>query len=208
MKTDDLIHALAADTTPAPSARTALMRLVPLAVLATAIVMGATVGLRPDAANAMGATAMKLSITLSLAGMALAMLSAQVMQLHPAGKVAALAIAPVLAAVFVAIDLASNGTAGALMRLVGTKASHCLVLIPAFSILPLAALLFAGRQGMPASPAGAGALAGLAAAGIGASFYALNCVEDSPLFVASWYSLATLIVTALGAVLGSRLLRW
>jgi len=208
MKTDDLIHALAADTTPVPSARTALMRLVPLAVLATAIVMGATVGLRPDAANAMGATAMKLSITLSLAGMALAMLPAQVMQLHPAGKVVVLAIAPVLAAVFVAIDLASNGTAGALTRLVGTKASHCLVLIPAFSILPLAALLFAGRQGMPASPAGAGALAGLAAAGIGASFYALNCVEDSPLFVASWYSLATLIVTALGAVLGSRLLRW
>lgn len=208
MKTDDLINVLVADSTPVRDARSALLRVVPLAVLALAIVMGVWLGLRPDAMTALPAIAMKLSITLSLAGIALALLPSVVMHLNPAGRISALAIAPAVAAVFVAMDIAANGPAGAMTRLVGTKASHCLVLIPLLSIIPLAGLLFAARQGMPASPAGAGALAGVAAAGIGASFYALNCLEDSPLFVACWYSIATLIVTAAGAMLGSRLLRW
>jgi hypothetical protein len=51
-------------------------------------------------------------------------------------------------------------------------------------------------------------LAGAAAAGIAATLYASNCPDDSPLFVASWYPLATLLVVAIGAVAGDRLLRW
>ena len=54
----------------------------------------------------------------------------------------------------------------------------------------------------------AGAAAGLLAAGIGATLYATHCQSDSPLFVAVWYVIATAIVTAAGAILGSRLLRW
>lgn len=208
MKTDDLIKALVADTTPAPNARSSLMRVVPAAVLILAIIMIGVLGLRPDALQSVPAIAAKLSITLSLAGAALAVMTAMVMQPGSADKLAGLAVAPVLAVLFVALDLVSNGSGGAMTRLLGTKASHCLVLIPVLSSVPLAALLFAARQGMPASPASAGALAGLAAAGIGASFYALNCMEDSPLFVACWYSLAALIVAGVGAILGSRLLRW
>jgi hypothetical protein len=37
----------------------------------------------------------------------------------------------------------------------------------------------------------AGAIAGLAASGIAATFYATNCTDDSPLFVITWYPLAT-----------------
>ena len=51
-------------------------------------------------------------------------------------------------------------------------------------------------------------LAGAAAAGIAATLYAANCPDDSPLFVASWYPLATMIVVAVGAFAGERLLRW
>ena len=54
----------------------------------------------------------------------------------------------------------------------------------------------------------AGALAGAAAAGIAATLYASNCPDDSPLFVASWYPLASLITVAVGAVAGDRFLRW
>jgi hypothetical protein len=85
---------------------------------------------------------------------------------------------------------------------------HCLTIIPLLSIAPLAALLFAMRDGAPQHPGVAGALAGAAAAGIAATLYASNCPDDSPLFVASWYPLATLIVVAVGAVAGGRLLRW
>ena len=93
-------------------------------------------------------------------------------------------------------------------RLVGTNSVHCLTIIPLLSIAPLAALLFVMRAGAPQNPQLAGALAGLAAAGIAATLYAANCPDDSPLFVASWYPLATLIVAAVGAFAGDRLLRW
>jgi hypothetical protein len=93
-------------------------------------------------------------------------------------------------------------------RVIGTNAVHCLTLVPLFSIAPLAALLFAMRAGASQNPRLSGALAGAAAAAIGATLYAANCPDDSPLFVASWYPLATLIVVAVGAVAGDRLLRW
>jgi len=57
-------------------------------------------------------------------------------------------------------------------------------------------------------PAAAGAMAGLLSAGLAATVYASHCTDDSPLFVATWYSLATALVTALGALLGSKLLRF
>ena len=57
-------------------------------------------------------------------------------------------------------------------------------------------------------PFQAGAAAGFLAGAIGAALYATHCPDDSPLFVAAWYSLAIGFVAALGAVAGSRLLRW
>jgi len=41
-----------------------------------------------------------------------------------------------------------------------------------------------------------------------ATLYAAHCTDDSPLFVATWYTLATALVTALGALIGSKLLRF
>lgn len=93
-------------------------------------------------------------------------------------------------------------------RMIGTNSLHCLMVVPLLSIPPLMALLFAMRAGAPQNPAIAGALAGAAAAGIAATLYAANCPDNSPLFVASWYPLATLIVVAVGAFAGDRLLRW
>ncbi|MGA8293552.1 MAG: NrsF family protein, partial [Rhodoplanes sp.] len=53
-----------------------------------------------------------------------------------------------------------------------------------------------------------GASAGLVAAALAATVYAAHCTDDSPLFVATWYSLAIALVVAVGAVLGPRVLRW
>jgi len=58
------------------------------------------------------------------------------------------------------------------------------------------------RQGAPEHPALAGAAAGLLAGAIGAALYATHCPDDSPLFVAVWYTLAITFITALALLQG------
>jgi hypothetical protein len=41
-----------------------------------------------------------------------------------------------------------------------------------------------------------------------ATLYASHCTDDSPLFVAAWYTMATALVTAVGALAGAKLLRY
>jgi hypothetical protein len=93
-------------------------------------------------------------------------------------------------------------------RLVGNNSRVCMVAIPAFSLPLLAASLVALRQGAPARPAVAGALAGLLSAGLAATLYAAHCSDDSPLFVATWYTIATALVTAIGALAGAKFLKY
>jgi hypothetical protein len=50
--------------------------------------------------------------------------------------------------------------------------------------------------------------AGLAAGAIAAAIYAWHCPDDSPLFLATWYTITIAGVTVGGALLGRRLLRW
>lgn len=56
--------------------------------------------------------------------------------------------------------------------------------------------------------AAAGAAAGLLAGGIAATFFALQCTSDSPLFVAVWYTLAIAGLAAIGAVSAKAMARW
>jgi len=63
------------------------------------------------------------------------------------------------------------------------------------------------RQGAPSNPGWTGATAGLAASGIAATFYAANCNDDSPLFVATWYPIAILAVSAAGCLIARRALK-
>jgi hypothetical protein len=93
-------------------------------------------------------------------------------------------------------------------RLVGSNWRTCLTAIPLMSLPLLAAALIGLRHGAPTRPAVAGAIAGLVSAGLAATLYASHCTDDSPLFVATWYSIATALVTAIGALAGSRVLRF
>jgi hypothetical protein len=90
---------------------------------------------------------------------------------------------------------------------VGHNAKHCLSLIPMLSVAPATCLLLALRHGAPARPGLAGAIAGLVAGAFGASLYALTCPDDSALFVATWYTIAIAVVTAVSSFIGARLLR-
>ncbi len=53
-----------------------------------------------------------------------------------------------------------------------------------------------------------GAAAGFAAGSLGALVYSLHCPELAPPFIATWYVLGMLIPTAIGALIGPRVLRW
>jgi hypothetical protein len=64
------------------------------------------------------------------------------------------------------------------------------------------------RHGAPERPDLAEAAAGVFAGAIGAAFYATHCPDDSPLFVATWYSLAIGLVVVAGKLAGRQLLRW
>ena len=93
-------------------------------------------------------------------------------------------------------------------RLVGSNSKVCMTAIPLISLPLLAAALLGLRHGAPARPAMAGAIAGLLSAGLAATLYAAHCTDDSPLFVATWYTIATALMAALGALAGSRVLRF
>jgi hypothetical protein len=93
-------------------------------------------------------------------------------------------------------------------RLIGSNSRVCMVAIPLMSMPVLAGALIGLRHGAPTHPAIAGAVAGLLSAGLAATLYASHCTDDSPLFVATWYTIATALVTAIGALAGSKILKY
>ena len=93
-------------------------------------------------------------------------------------------------------------------RLVGTNWIHCLTLVPLLAAPAFVVLMLAARDGASTAPARTGGALGIAAGAIGAFFYAANCTDDSPLFVATWYSLSIGATGLVGAVVGRRLLVW
>lgn len=211
MRTDALIRLLAQDS----RVRWRFGRVLALAAAGgtavTALAFLIAIGVRPDIAHAVGTVRFdfKFVVTLVLAVSATGAVLRLACPGAPVGRWGrALAVAPALLGLAVLAELWAMPAESWAPRLVGTHARLCLTLIPLLAIGPLAALILALRQGAVTRPALAGAVAGLAASGIAATFYAANCTDDSPLFVAAWYPLATAIVAAAGALAGRRWLRW
>lgn len=211
MRTDELIAALAADTTPPERPQPAFRWALAGAVLIAGVQFGLLIGVRPD----IGAAAetlrfcFKFVVTLTLAASAAILVPRLARPDRPAGAWSwLLAAAPTLLAAAVLAELVTVPAQAWPSRLIGSNARHCLTIIPALSIVPLSLFLWALRRGAPRRPGLAGAVAGLLAAGIAATFYAANCTDDSPLFVAVWYPLATALVVVPAGLLGRAVLRW
>ncbi|SCY88804.1 DUF1109 domain-containing protein [Rhizobium sp. NFACC06-2] len=85
---------------------------------------------------------------------------------------------------------------------------NCAGTIIMASIPALAAILSAMRAGTPTRLSQAGAIAGFLAGSVGGLAYTIACLNDGAAFVAVWYSIAIACVTALGALIGPKLLRW
>jgi hypothetical protein len=118
------------------------------------------------------------------------------------------AAAPVLIALGVIFELAVLPPGTWPAKLIGTNGMACLIFITLIGLGPLAMFLLALRYGAPMNPAGAGAVAGLLAGGIAAGLYAIHCTDDSPLFVATWYTIAILLLAIIGAAAAYRFVRW
>jgi len=212
METDELIKALAADTRRSGISMARAWSGAALAAVAgAATVFLILLGPRTDIASAAQTVRFlfKFLVTIALAVSAFGLL--RVLSRPEADARLALprlAVAPALLAAGIVAELvvSSPGTWSA--KLVGTNSLVCLTFIPSIGIGPLALLLLALRHGAPSRPALAGAMAGLTAGGIAATFYAAHCTDDSPLFVATWYTIAIAALTLLGAASAHRFARW
>ena len=209
MRTEDLIVTLAADSKPAPPPSRAFGLAIGIGAVGAAILFFIVLGPRPDFMHAISTLRFdfKFVVTFSLAASALVLALRLARPESSANRTILLAVPAMLAAAIV-LELMNVPAQDWLARWIGHNARACMTSIPFLSLLPLAAIFAALRQGAVTRPRLAGAVAGLLAAGIGASFYAAHCPDDSPLFVATWYTLASLIVAGIGAFLGPRLLRW
>lgn len=212
MDTDQLIRTLAADSAyrPRPMWLALTLALVSAAPITIAIFFW-RLGVRPDVMTAMHNPFfdLKFAVTLGLAIPAIAI------SLHLSRPEASLR--GWLWLLVIPVGLLVAGIAGEMMlpqrlpmmaRLIGSNSRICLTAIPLMSLPLLAAALIGLRHAAPSRPALTGAIAGLLSSGLAATLYASNCTDDSPLFVITWYSIATAMVASIGALAGNRLLRF
>jgi hypothetical protein len=90
----------------------------------------------------------------------------------------------------------------------GDTWTSCPLLVAMLSVPAFVAVFWAIRGLAPTRLRLAGAAAGLFSGAVGALVYCLHCPELEAPFVGFWYLLGMLIPTAVGALLGPRLLRW
>jgi hypothetical protein len=212
MDTDQLIRSLAADNShrARPVGFVLMLALLAAAPVSAALFF-AELGVRPDVMTAMRDPFfdLKFAVTLALA------ISAIAVSLHLSRPEASLRGFGWM--LLIPVGLLVAGIGGEMMmpqrlpamtRMMGKNTSTCLTTIPLMSLPLLAAALFGLRHGAPTRPAVAGAIAGLLSAGLAATLYASHCTDDSPLFVATWYTIAAALVAAIGALAGSRVLRF
>ncbi|MDO9297169.1 DUF1109 domain-containing protein [Bradyrhizobium sp.] len=212
METDQLISTLAADNAHRARPVGSVLTLSLLLAAPVSIVIFLTeLGVRPDVMTAMRNPFfdLKFAVTLALAIPAIAI------SLHLSRPEASLRGWAWL--LLIPVGLLVAGIGGEMMmpqrppmmtRLVGRNAWNCLTSIPLMALPLLVAALLGLRHGAPTRPAVAGAIAGLLSAGLAATLYASHCTDDSPLFVATWYTIAAALVAAIGALAGPRVLRF
>ncbi|MBI5792571.1 MAG: DUF1109 domain-containing protein [Rhodocyclales bacterium] len=211
MKTDTLIDLLSRQAGPAPRALVA-RRLSPAALaglVASALAAITWFGPIPATmfATAVPWTKMVYAGALALAaGWLTARLSRPAAPLQRPQR-AVFAVVGVMA-MMGGVSLVSEPAGGRVQALLGHSWSSCPWSVLALSLPGLAAALWAVRGLAPTRPLAAGFAAGLMAGSVGAFGYALSCPEASSAFVAVWYSLGIALTGIVGAVLGSRVLRW
>jgi hypothetical protein len=212
METEQLIRTLAADNAHRARPVGLVLTLALLAAAPISLAMFfAILGMRPDVMTAMHNPFfdMKFVVTLALA------ISAIAVSLHLSRPEASLKgwgwlllIPAGVLAFEIGGEMMMPQRLPMMTRLIGSNSRVCMTAIPLLALPLLAAALIGLRRGAPTRPAVAGAIAGMLSAGLAATLYASHCTDDSPLFVATWYTIATALMATIGALAGSRVLRF
>jgi hypothetical protein len=212
MRTDDLIAQLSARVEPVKSGAVArlLAGAVLIGVAGSVLVMLAMIGPRHDLASAMSHPGMwtKLAYTLAIAAFGFWLVERAG---RPGAEMTrpALALALPLLAILLLSGLQMSAPGADMSGLVMGRSSRvCAGLVTLTALPTLAATFWALRKLAPTRLTLAGAGAGLFAGAAGAFVYCFHCAEEAAPFIAVWYTLGIAAVTAIGALLGPRLLRW
>jgi hypothetical protein len=211
MTTEELIKVLAADRHVERKVDEYLLCSLLVGTCLVAVVFFAAIGFRDDIRSALGTVRFlfKFAIVVPLAVFAAGAVLRSATPLPVFGWWGRLlAIPPILLTVGALVELMVVPSSLWMTRLIGSNAVNCMTIIPTLGAVPLVLFILALRRGAPSNPAISGVFAGLAASGIAATFYATNCFDDSPLFVITWYPLATATLLLAGYIAGLRYLRW
>ncbi|MDO9436530.1 DUF1109 domain-containing protein [Hydrogenophaga sp.] len=213
MKTDDLIHLLAADTVPvqrhvaARRLALGLLLAVPISVALMATVLGVNPALKAYLSQPM--FWVKFGAPLLMALMALPLVArlgrpgahtrtAWVLWVLPIGVLWALGL----------LSLATAQAADLPTLVLSRTWRVCAENIAALSLPVFLAAIWTLKGMAPVRPVLAGAGAGALGGAVGAAVYAIHCPELAAPFIAVWYVLGMALPVAAGALVGPRLLRW
>jgi hypothetical protein len=212
MKTDQLIDMLAKRVEPVEPPRwrrrLTLTLLVGFGVALLLTVIG--LGVRPDLGAARMPVMMKALFAAAAAAVILPLAVRLMRPGRPLGwRLAAVGLFVLLCAGVVAVALMGAPEERRMdMWLSAERVPWCVVLIPLLAAPTAALLLWMMRAFAPTRLALTGAAIGALSGGLGAMAYAMYCPADSVAFVVTWYSVGIAFCAALGAAIGSRLLRW
>lgn len=211
MKTDDLIEALArgAELEPKPRWRMNLAITLGAGLVAAVILVAIGLGVRPD----IGAARMPIMMKALFSALATAVVLPVALQLMKPGRPLGWRIGAVLLFVGVCVLAAAVALMGApedrrMEMWMGNGVPWCVVLIPLLAIPTAVLLTWAMRAFAPTRLTLTGAALGAVSGGVGAMAYAMYCPVDSVAFVTTWYVVGIALSAAIGALLGSKLLRW
>jgi hypothetical protein len=211
MTTDELIIALAADRVVGPRVGRSLQVALLLGTAFVALLFFSAIGFREDIVRALGTVRFLFKFVIVMP-LALLAIGGTFRSATPVGAPGwwerSLVVPAISLATGVLSELIAVPSSEWITRLIGSNSVNCMTIIPTLGAGPLILFLVALKQGAPLDVGRSGAVAGLAASGIAATFYATNCFDDSPLFVVTWYPLAASTLVLAGYIGGRRYLRW
>jgi hypothetical protein len=213
MRTDDLVTMLAtgAGAVQPNQAGRRYATAIGWGALGAALLMATLLGVRPDLAAAILLPMFWVKVAF-VACLAAASLLAALRLSRPGLRLAwvpGALTAPVLAIWLLAAVVLTRADAAQRVGLFfGDTWNSCPFLVAMLSAPVFVAMVWAMKGLAPTRLRLAGAAAGLLSGAVGALVYCLHCPELGAPFIGIWYLLGMLIPTAVGALLGPRLLRW
>jgi hypothetical protein len=210
--TDDLIFAMVNDLRPIPRSAMARRLAAGLAAgtLASAVLLIAGMGARPDLGAVFGAAGFWAKLAFALATAAVSVHAAARLG-RPDARMNGLWLLPVPFLLYLPVgiwELAATPTSQWLPLLLGQGWRQCTWLVLLLSLPVYSGLWWAFRKFAPTHEQATGAVAGLSAAAVSAGIYCLHCPTDAAVFALVWYTLAFGAAALLGAIAGQKLLRW